>query len=59
MPGIWHEEHGWNYKKVKGDMSLIEKLVNGIWDDKEFLVVQPGYRIIMSYDDQLIDVRKG
>ncbi len=52
------EEHSWNYKKVKGDMSLIEKLVNGIWDDKEFMVVQPGYRIVMSYDDQLIDVEK-
>lgn len=51
-------DHQWTFQKVKGDMSLIEKLINGIWDEKEFLVVQPGYRIIMSYDEQLIGMEK-
>ena len=36
---------GWNYDEVKGDAVLMQKLVDGRWDDKEFLVVQPGQRI--------------
>ncbi len=45
------DEKGWQFKKVRGDMRLIEKLVSGDWDEEEFLVVQPGYRIVVDYND--------
>jgi hypothetical protein len=35
----------WNYDELKGDMSLLERLVDGQWDDKEFLVLKPGETI--------------
>jgi hypothetical protein len=35
-------------------MTLIERLVNGAWDDKDFLVVPPGHRIAVTYDDSII-----
>jgi hypothetical protein len=35
----------WNYDEVKGNSCLIQKLVDGKWDDSAFLVVQPGQKI--------------
>jgi hypothetical protein len=48
------EERGWKFETVKGDMSMIQRLVDGIWDDKEFLVVPPGSRIVAKYDDDIL-----
>jgi hypothetical protein len=48
------EERGWKFEKVKGDMSMIQRLVDGIWDDKEFLVVPQGSRIIAKYDEGIV-----
>lgn len=50
------QSHGWKFEKVAGDMGLIERLVNGVWDDKEFLVVPPGKRIAARYDGGIISV---
>jgi hypothetical protein len=36
---------GWNYDELKGNPTLMQKLVDGQWDDGEFLVVQPGRKI--------------
>jgi len=35
----------WNYDELKGDPALMQKLVDGQWDDGEFLVVRPGQKI--------------
>ena len=32
----------WNYDEVKGDSSLLMRLVNGEWNSDDFLVVEPG-----------------
>ena len=47
-------QRGWNYEKVAGDISMIQRLVNGDWDPKEFLVVPPGHRVEPSYDEGVI-----
>jgi hypothetical protein len=47
---------GWKYEELKGDMSLIQDLVDGRWDEERFLVVPPGYRIAPSYDERIIKV---
>ena len=39
------ERRNWNYLEFEGDLSLMEQLVNGPWDEDKFLVVPPGYRI--------------
>jgi hypothetical protein len=36
---------GWNYDELKGDAGLMQRLVDGEWDDREFLVVRPGQKI--------------
>jgi hypothetical protein len=35
----------WNYDELKGSPILMQKLVDGQWDDGEFLVIKPGHKI--------------
>ncbi len=35
----------WNYDELRGDKSLLQKMVDGKWDEDLFLVVQPGEKI--------------
>ncbi len=36
---------GWNYEELRGDPGLMQKFVDGRWDDAEFLVIKPGQQI--------------
>ena len=44
---------GWVFEKVTGDMVLVRRLVFGDWE-KDFLVLQPGEQLKMTYDDGVI-----
>ena len=44
---------GWTFERVTGELALIQNLLNGSWE-KDFLVLQPGQRLAMSYDDEII-----
>jgi len=46
-------ERNWEFETVPGDMTLIEKLVNGEWPNEDFLTVSPGHSIKASYTDQI------
>jgi len=35
----------WNYDELQGSPGLMQKLVDGEWNDAEFLVVEPGQKI--------------
>ena len=52
-------ERGWKFEKLAGDMSLIQRLVDGPWDDDRFLVVPPGGRVAASFDERIIKVVSG
>jgi hypothetical protein len=47
------ELRGWRFESVLSDLGLIGRLLDGEWDD-DFLVVQPGEQLVMSYDDGVI-----
>jgi len=36
---------GWKYDELEGDRSLMQRLVDGDWNDKDFLTIQPGQKI--------------
>ncbi len=35
----------WQYDELQGDPSLMQRLVDGQWDDAEFLIARPGQKI--------------
>jgi hypothetical protein len=47
-------ERGWAFEKVQGNLGLIRRMLDGEWDEKEFLVVPPGFRIVAKYDEGII-----
>jgi len=48
------KSNDWKFDKLTGDMSLIQALVDGPWDEDRFLVVQPGQHIAASFDEGII-----
>lgn len=46
--------YGWDYHEVPGNLSLIEDLISGNWDEEKFLVLEPGEEAVQSYDAQVI-----
>jgi len=44
---------GWTFDRLVGDLVLVRRLLNGDWDD-DFLVLQPGQQVAMSYDAGVI-----
>jgi hypothetical protein len=35
----------WNYDELAGDPGLMQRFIDGLWSEEEFLIVQPGQRI--------------
>ena len=46
---------GWSFDLVQGSLGLFERLVAGNWDEDDFLVVPPGWRVKPTYDAHIID----
>lgn len=44
---------GWAFEKMQGDSVLVKRLLYGDWA-KDFLVLQPGQKIKMTFDEQII-----
>jgi len=47
-------ERGWRFEKLRGSLRLFRALLAGDWDREDFLVVEPGWRIVARYDDAII-----
>jgi hypothetical protein len=41
----------WSYDEIKGDMSLLQKLVDGEWDAKLFCRIEPGQKLVVDLTD--------
>ncbi len=52
------EKRNWKYEKLSGDLSLLQRLVNGQWDPEDFLIVPPGWRVVAKYDDTVIGAER-
>jgi hypothetical protein len=36
---------GWGYEELRGDPGLMQRFVDGLWDERDFLVVAPGRHV--------------
>ncbi len=58
--GQMAQTHGWEFAEIPGNAALIQRFLDGYWDDADFLVVNPGQRIEDVHDPSIIraeDVR--
>ena len=47
-------EKGWDYSEIRGDLRLLQDLLDGKWSKEDFLVVEPGQKVIASHDEKII-----
>lgn len=48
------EERNWEYEEIKGDLNLLQRLVDGNWNEEDFLVLQPDSVIKATYGNDII-----
>ena len=46
------QDFGWDYHQVEGDLTLMNELINGPWDDERFLTCPPRSRIVADYSNR-------
>jgi len=52
-------ERGWTFEILRGELGLVQALVDGPpWDDERFLVVPPGHRVAASFEEKIIKAEK-
>lgn len=47
-------ERAWEYLEEKGDLRLLRRLLDGDWDDEDFLVVPPGKTVAAAHDEHVV-----
>ena len=52
------EAHAWAFERMPARLGLIQRLLNGDWED-DFLVVPPGQEIAVSFGEEIISSRAG
>lgn len=48
------QRRGWQFDALEGDLVLIRRLLNGDWDEADFLVLNPGQQVEMVGGDAVI-----
>lgn len=48
-----------DFERVEGDMGVFHRLLDGPWSEQEFLVLQPGRRVVVRLDQGIIAAEAG
>jgi hypothetical protein len=48
------DRRGWRFERMAGELLLVKGLIDGAWVAADYLVIQPGERLAMSYDEDVI-----
>ncbi|MDN5314612.1 MAG: hypothetical protein PWP10_3362 [Clostridiales bacterium] len=48
---------GWKFTETAGSLRLVSNLVDGIWPEEDFLVIEPGQIIEPSYDAGIVQCK--
>jgi len=47
-------DKGWSFERLPGDLAWLGRMVEGVWTEAEFVVAEPGQRIVASYDNRVV-----
>jgi hypothetical protein len=47
-------QRGWQFEQVEGDLRLLQRWVDGEWDPKSFLVVEPQQQVQPSFTEDIL-----
>ncbi len=47
----------WAFEKLRGDMSMIQRLVDGPWDEEDFLTIPPGRTMTPTHDERIVGLK--
>ncbi len=53
------QQQNWTFERLPGDLGWLRRLVDGEWNEGEFLVLQPHQRVALSHDARLITAEPG
>ena len=45
---------GWTFVPIEGSAILVRRLIDGAWDERDFLTIRPGEQLAMSYADDVV-----
>jgi hypothetical protein len=48
------DKRNWTFERLPGDLGWLRRLLNGEWNAREFLTLQPGERVILTFNESLI-----
>jgi hypothetical protein len=48
------EQKAWSYDEMAGDLSLLQALLDGDWDEERFLITRPGQQIVPCVGDEIL-----
>lgn len=51
-------DKGWTYDHIPGDLSLLQAMLDGPWPETDFLVVQPGQKVVATFDERIISAQE-
>ncbi len=49
------KQMGWEFDKVEGNLCLFERLLAGDWNEQDFLIVPPGWKVTATFDTGILD----
>ncbi len=47
-------ERNWKYEEIRGDLSLLQRLLDGDWTPQDFLVIHPGEAVTATGHDDIL-----
>ena len=48
------DRRGWRFDRLAGQLVLVKRLIDGAWDPADYLVLQPGESLAMSYGEDVV-----
>jgi len=48
-------DNQWVFEEVPGSLAMLERLINGPWEDAEFLIIHPGTRIRATMGEEIVE----